>query len=123
MSPFAAYEGLFAEHAAFDVPANYTLGIAINPNGPLTFAADYGRINYADVASIGNSSQNRAPLGESGGPGFGWQSISIERIGLEWHAFNSTTLRIGFNHGENPIRARDVTFNILALRIETDHLT
>ena len=123
MSPFAAYKGLFANQGSFDVPANYTIGVAINPNGRLTFAADYGRINYADVASIANPSTNRAPLGATGGPGFGWQSIATARIGFEYHALPTTTFRIGYNHGENPIQSRDVTLNILAPGIVTDHFT
>lgn len=123
MSPFAAYKGLFSNRGAFDVPANYTIGIALNPNGPLTFAADYARIEYAEVASIANASTNRAPLGATGGPGFGWQTIAVERIGLEYRASERTTLRAGYNHGENPVQARDVTFNILAPGIVTDHVT
>ena len=33
------------------------------------------------------------------------------------------TLRAGYNHGDNPIQARDVTFNILAPGVVQDHLT
>jgi long-chain fatty acid transport protein len=123
MAPFAAYRGLFADGGSFDVPANYTIGIALNPNGRLTFAADYARIDYANVASIANPSSNRVPLGAPGGPGFGWQSIAVERLGLEYHASVGTTIRAGYNHGENPVRPGDVTFNILAPGIVTDHIT
>lgn len=123
MAPFAAYRGLFADGGAFDVPANYTIGVAFNPDGRLTFAADYARIAYANVAGIANASANRAPLGAHGAPGFGWQSIDVERIGLEYHLTPATTIRAGYNHGENPLQARDVTLNILAPGIVTDHIT
>ncbi|GAC1420694.1 MAG: TonB-dependent receptor [Candidatus Velthaea sp.] len=123
MSPFAAYKGLFANQGSFDVPANYTVGVAINPSGRLTFAADFARINYADVASISNPSTNAAPLGATGGPGFGWRSISVERIGLEYHVLPTTTIRAGYNHGESPVQSRDVTLNILAPGIVSDHIT
>ena len=123
MAPFAAYKGLFANQGSFDVPENFTVGVAIRPLPRLSLAADYGRINYADVSSIANPSTNRAPLGADGGPGFGWQTISVERIGLEYRTSGSTVFRAGYNHGGNPVQPRDVTFNILAPGIVTDHLT
>jgi long-chain fatty acid transport protein len=123
MAPFAAYRGLFADGGAFDIPANYTIGVAFNPDGRLTFAADYAHIAYADVASIANASLNRAPLGAHGAPGFGWQTIAVERIGLQYHLTPATTLRAGYNHGDNPVRSRDVTINILAPGIVTNHVT
>ena len=33
------------------------------------------------------------------------------------------TLRAGYNHGDNPIQARDVTFNIIAPGVVKDHAT
>lgn len=123
MGSFTAYKGLFANQGSFDVPANFVAGIAINPSGRFTIAADYARIEYGGVAAIANPSTNRAALGSTGGPGFGWQSIDIERIGFEYHADANTTLRAGFNHGQNPVQPRDVTFNIIAPGVVLDHLT
>lgn len=123
MGSFTAYKGLFANGGSFDIPANFVAGIAIDPNGKVTLAADYERIEYGGVLSIANPSTNMAPLGAVGGPGFGWQSISVERVGVEYHASARTVLRVGYNHGQNPVQARDVTFNIIAPGVVTDHLT
>src|SRR5258708_126131 len=84
---------------------------------------DYERINYSEVASVHNPSTIRAPLGSAGGPGFGWNSINVYKVGLEYAANDQLIARIGFNHCDNPIGSRDVTFNILAPGVVQDHFT
>ena len=54
MTKFDKYRGLFAEQGDFDIPENYGIGIAFKPRKNLVIAADVFRINYADIASIGN---------------------------------------------------------------------
>ncbi len=54
MTKFDKYRGLFAEQGDFDIPENYGIGIAFKPKKNLVIAADIVRINYSDVASIGN---------------------------------------------------------------------
>ena len=53
-----------------------------------------------------------------------WKSVS-PRLGatLALGADKKTLLRAGYNHSDNPVTARDVTFNILAPGIVEDHLT
>lgn len=123
MSKFKKYAGLFAEGGDFDIPSNYSLGVAFTPNPAWTIALDYGRINYAGVASVGNPSLPVAPLGAANGPGFGWRDISVVKVGVAWQMSEALTLRAGYNHGQNPIRPADVTFNILAPGVVTDHYT
>ena len=123
MSKFKKYAGLFAGDGGFDIPSNYSLGVAFMPNAAWTFALDYGRINYSGVASVGNPSQSAAPLGAANGPGFGWQDITVVKVGAAWRMNDSWTVRAGYNHGDNPIRPADVTFNILAPGVVTDHYT
>ena len=100
-------------------------------------ALDYQRINYGGVDAIANSSQQpgctpnppagpatgASCLGGSNGIGFGWKSIDVWKLGAEFQATKTLALRAGWNHGDNPIGSRDVTFNILAPGIITDHLT
>jgi long-chain fatty acid transport protein len=62
-------------------------------------------------------------LGGSNGIGFGWNSIDVFKLGVEYKMNNAWTLRAGYNHGENPIESRDVTFNILAPGVVEDHVT
>lgn len=123
MQKFDKYKGLFAEQGAFDMPENYNLGIAYQATPELTLALDYQRINYSGVKSISNPSTNQAALGSSGGPGFGWQDVDVWKLGMAYQYNKQWTLRAGYNHGDNPIQARDVTFNILAPGVVKDHAT
>jgi long-chain fatty acid transport protein len=138
MQEFDKYRGLFAEQGSFDIPENYNVGIAIKATPALTIAADIQRINYSKVKSVGNPSNqpNCAPtppagpgvgagcLGASGASiGFGWDDVNAIKIGVEYAWNRDLTLRAGYNHTDNPIQARDVTFNILAPGVVQNHAT
>jgi long-chain fatty acid transport protein len=86
-------------------------------------ALDYQKIYYSGVRAIANSSANQAPLGSDAGPGFGWQDIGVVKLGVQWQYDSNLTLRAGYNHGQNPIRSADVSFNILAPGVVQDHFT
>ena len=135
---FSEYRGLFAEGGKFDIPENWNVGLSWKPLSGVTLAADYQRINYSKVKSVGNPSTTPgcaptfpagpgvgdACLGASASSlGFGWQDVSAIKIGLEVQASSALTLRAGYNHSDNPIQSRDVTFNILAPGVVQDHLT
>lgn len=120
---FSKYQGLFAEQGDFDIPENYNLGVAWQASPAVKLALDYQRINYGSVKSIANPSTNMAQLGSDGGPGFGWDDIDVWKLGVEYKYSQQLTLRAGYNHVDNPIQARDVTFNILAPGVVKDHAT
>ena len=139
MSKFDKYKGLFAEEGGFDMPENYNVGAAFKITPTLSVAADYQRINYNGVKSVGNPSSllgsptslagtclggnSSACLGGSNGAGFGWQNVNAWKLGVEYRASDRLMLRGGYNHSDNPIRAQDVTINILAPGVVQDHLT
>lgn len=138
MGEFDKYRGLFAERGGFDIPDNYNFGIAIKATPAVTIAADYQRINYSKVKSVGNPSNQLgctgAPpagpgvgagcLGASGSSiGFGWGDVNVIKLGVEYAYSNRLLLRAGYNHTDNPIQSRDVTFNILAPGVVQDHVT
>ncbi len=123
MSKFKKYRGLFAGDGDFDIPSNYSVGVAFMPGAAWTLALDYGRINYSGVASVGNPSLPVAPLGAANGPGFGWKDVNVVKIGTAWRMNDAWTLRAGYNRGDNPITPADVTFNILAPGVMKDHYT
>jgi long-chain fatty acid transport protein len=129
MDEFDKYRGLFAEQGGFDIPENYNVGFAIKATPKVTIAADYQRINYSDIKSVGNpSNQPNCPgvgcLGASGASiGFGWDDVNVFKIGVEYQYDANLLLRAGYNHTDNPIQARDVTFNILAPGVVQDHVT
>ncbi|MDA8128368.1 MAG: outer membrane protein transport protein [Betaproteobacteria bacterium] len=120
---FSKYKGLFAEQGGFDIPENYNLGVAWNVTPTVKLALDYQRINYSGVKSINNPSTNLAQLGADNGPGFGWRDVDVWKLGVEYKYSQQWTLRAGYNHTDNPIQARDVTFNILAPGVVQDHAT
>jgi len=120
---FDEYAGLFAEQGDFDIPENYNLGVAWQATPAVKLALDYQRINYSGVNSINNPSLVPFPLGADNGPGFGWQDIDVWKLGAEYKYSQQLTLRAGYNRGDNPISASDVTFNILAPGVIEDHVT
>lgn len=123
MGEFEGYKGLFADAGGFDMPEHYTLGVAVRPVDGVLVALDYKKIKYSGVGSVGNPSTNQAPLGASGGPGFGWDDVDVFKVGVEYAASPALTVRAGFGRTDNPIQARDVSFNILAPGVVKDHYT
>lgn len=123
MGEFDKYKGLFAEQGGFDLPAHYAVGVGFQPTKELLVLLDFKRILYSSVKAIGNRSSNQAPLGSSGGPGFGWQDTDVVKLGVEYAVDKSLTLRAGFGKSDNPIQSRDVTFNILAPGVVQEHYT
>jgi long-chain fatty acid transport protein len=126
MGEFDEYAGLFAGQGDFDIPENWTVGIAIFPSQGWSVALDYQRIYYSRVTSIGNPmlpNLMQAPLGADGGAGFGWQDIGVWKVGLQYEVSPKLTLRGGFAHCDQPIPESEVLFNILAPGVIEDHLT
>ncbi len=123
MGKFDKYKGLFAGGGDFDIPSHYNVGVAFRPTSAWTIAFDAGRINYSDVAAVNNPSSNQAPLGAANGPGFGWRDINVYKLGVAWNPSDALTLRAGYNKGDNPITSNDVSFNILAPGVITEHYT
>jgi long-chain fatty acid transport protein len=124
MGKFDKYKGVFADDGNFDVPEHYAVGVMIKATPALSFGVDYKRINYNAIAAVGNpSTNNQAPLGAANGPGFGWQNVDVWKLGVEYAVSSALTLRAGYGHSDNPILARDVTFNIIAPGVVQDHYT
>ena len=135
MGKFDKYKDLFAGQGYFDMPDSLTLGVAFQATPKFTVAADYQRINYSGIKSIANPSTTAAdgPPGTPGGifnslgcdscRGFGWSSVNVIKIGGEYQYSPNLTLRAGYNHTDNPIQNRDVTFNIIAPGVVKDHVT
>jgi long-chain fatty acid transport protein len=123
MGAFKKYAALFAEGGDFDIPENYVLGVSVQATPDLSLAFDYQRINYSKVKSIGNPMDLTKTLGAVDGPGFGWVDLNVIKLGVEWKQSQNLTLRAGYNHTNNPISGANVTFNIIAPGVITDHYT
>lgn len=123
MGRFKKYSQLFAEGGDFDIPENYAMGVTIQASPAVLLALDYQRINYSDVKAIGNQMMQGGPLGADNGPGFGWADLNVFKLGVEWKQNQNLTLRAGYNHTNNPVSGANVTFNIIAPGVITDHYT
>ncbi len=133
MEEFDKYKGLFAEQGDFDIPESATVGFAWKTSDSSTLAIDIQWIGYGDVAAIANPiSPNIAScmggsasfcLGGDNGMGFGWDDMTILKIGYQWQTSPEWTWRVGYSHGDQPIPSSEVLFNILAPGVIEDHLT
>jgi len=138
MSEFDDYAGLFAEQGGFDIPATLILGAAWNINDKSKLVVDIQSIYYSDVASLGNTispltngscmpnpmtgGAGTGCLGGSDGAGFGWEDMTVVKVGYEW-MMDENTMRAGISQGGQPIPDSEVLFNILAPGVIETHLT
>jgi len=126
MSEFDKYKGLFAEQGGFDIPSTMNIGAAFSIARGTTLLVDVFHTRYSEVNSIANPlipNLQTAQLGNDKGAGFGWDDITVIKLGIS-HALTPTvTLRGGYSHGDSPINNRDVVLNTLAPGVVTDHYT
>jgi len=126
MSEFEEYSGLFAEEGGFDIPSNYGAGIAVMPMQGLVIAADFTQILFSEVKSIANPllpNAFDAQLGDEDGPGFGWEDVTVVKVGVAMGVTPELTLRGGYNYGGQPIPASETLFNMIAPGVVEHHLT
>ena len=139
MSEFDDYSGLFAEDGDFDIPSNYTIGLALDVGKTGVFVVDYQRINYEDVDAVSNSispltdgsctpgapttgGSGDGCLGASSGAGFGWEDMGVLKLGYQW-VDGKMTWRVGYSKGDQPIPDDEVLFNILAPGVIEEHVS
>jgi long-chain fatty acid transport protein len=138
MSELDSYSDLFAEDGGFDIPANAKIGVTFSPSDALSISVDAEHIWYSDIASVGNPFANlftcptvnpastdfSGCLGGSNGAGFGWDDMTIYKVGFEWTpgGASSWTWRAGYSNGSQPIPSSEVMFNILAPAVIEDHI-
>lgn len=142
MEEFERYQNLFAENGDFDIPENYSIGIAYQFTPKWTAAFDIQQINYSDVRSVGNpgpavtapidgnlfelcpgADKSSCKLGGANGLGFGWTDQTIYKIGVDWTINEKWNARAGWNYAKSPIPDDQVLFNMLAPATPEHHLT
>jgi len=124
MSEFDEYKGLFAEKGDFDIPSTWTAGIALKPMKDLVFLIDVQKIYYSDIKSVNNPllpNIQKSLLGKDNGAGFGWDDITVLKLGVQWKSSKDWTWRAGYSIGEQPISDSEVLFNILAPGVIKEH--
>jgi long-chain fatty acid transport protein len=136
MDEFDDYAGLFAEQGDMDIPSNWTIGVAYMPTPAVTLALDVQQIYYSDVKSVANPMLSSpgvfyGPLGSDNGTGFGWEDMTVIKLGLQWARTEQWTYRFGYSYGEQPIPSsltlgnvdNEVMFNIIAPGVIEQHAT
>ncbi|TIX51555.1 OmpP1/FadL family transporter [Alteraurantiacibacter aquimixticola] len=123
---FDDYAGLFAQQGGFDVPESYGAGIAVQPVEGVTLGVDVKRIEYSEVQSVGNPLAplfTGTPFGAEGGPGFGWEDVTVFKVGGSVDVSEDLTLRAGYGRSDNPVPSSETFINILAPGVVQDHFT
>ena len=137
MGKFDKYSDLFAENGSLDIPQDLKLGLTFRPNQKLALNFDVEKIWYGDVASISNPVRNvyacptagaggtdlSSCFGGKNGGGFGWEDMTIYKIGGQWSSSDTMTWRAGYSHADQPIPEIETMFNILAPGTIEDHIT
>ena len=139
---FDDYSGLFPENGKLHIPATAQVGLATKV-GAGTFTADIQQIFYSDTEGVGDPGSTgltsacipSAPfsplplasgpncLGSTPGLGFGWDDMTVIKLGYTWSSSKSMTWRVGVSFGDQPVQEKDVTFNILAPGVIEQHYT
>ncbi|HUW98973.1 MAG TPA: outer membrane protein transport protein [Acidiferrobacter sp.] len=130
MSKFSKYAGLFANQGQLDVPANGVIGLAFKPTRDQVVAFDFQRIYYNDVPAIadqtnfnGSGSLTTGLFGSANGSGFGWQNVSVYKLGYQVASSQALTWRVGFAYNTQPIPSSQVLLNVLAPGVIQRHVT
>jgi len=132
MNEFDKYDELFAEDGDFDIPANWSVGIAAKVSPKVTVSADIQQILYSDVKSIANdgpglgammSAVPGQQLGFDGGLGFGWDDVTVFKIGATYEHSDKFTYRFGYAHNSQAFDDDQLAFNVLAPATIQDHVT
>ncbi len=128
MSEFDKYSDLFADNGDFDMPAVAAIGAAFRPNERLTLALDVQWIGFGDIDAVANDNNlfekcnlfnpmgydARYCLGGSKGAGFGWDDMTVFKLGAQYEINDQWTVQAGYSHGDQPIDGSQVAFNALA---------
>ncbi len=61
-------------------------------------------------------------LGGANGAGFGWEDMTVYKIGYQFEAGNNT-YRVGYSYTDQPIPESETMFNILAPAVIEQHYT
>lgn len=136
MSEFDKYDRLFAEQGDFDIPANWSVGLAYKVTPKSTVSFDIQQILYSDVRSVANRGpstgtcgmgtpfcEGQGLLGSNNGLGFGWDDMTIFKFGWLYEHDSHFTYRFGLSHGDQPIGENDALFNVLAPAVIETHAT
>jgi long-chain fatty acid transport protein len=123
---FDKYRGLFAEQGDFDAPSTWGAGLAFKATSKLDLVADWRRIEYSSVKSVGAPLSQLflgQPFGADQGPGFGWRDIDVVKVGANYRVNDQWQVRAGYSRSGNPVPSSQTLLNIVAPGVVTDQYT
>jgi len=139
MEEFADYSDLFAQDGGFDIPSTLKAGLSFKTSDAVTLNFDVEQIGYSEVDSVANpianlltgcytanptvSPESSGCLGGENGAGFGWEDMTVYKVGVAVQSSDTSTWRFGYSYGEQPIPSSEVLFNILAPGVMEQHIT
>lgn len=125
MTKFRMYQGLLADKGKLHIPENLSLGIRYELTPCINVGFDWQHIFYSRVKPLANPIQNIGPgnLGTPGGAAFGWQDISVYKVGIDYKWNNCFTFRTGFSTGKVPYAEDQMDPNIIAPAVTKHHMT
>ena len=127
MTKFHKYRGFFSEHGKFDIPQKVSAGIAYRVMPCLVVAFDFEWLNWKQIKALANnllqSDGSLTLLGLNNGPGFGFKDQYFYRLGVEWQALDSLSLRIGYRYANTPIKGSQNAVNLLTLDVVENYIT
>ncbi len=126
MSKLSKYKGLLAEGGNFDIPPVVNVGFAAQVIPKLRFAFEVQGILFEEVKSISNTNDfpvTPGSLGGDDGLGFGWENMTIFKMGLQWDVQPDWIVRVGYSKANQVIPNAQALFNILAPATVTDHIS
>jgi long-chain fatty acid transport protein len=126
---FDHYQGFLADGGDFSWPYYLALGFSYQIMPCLTLAFDYGIYFWGGRKQFGHTLNGEGIIGAAtffgreNGPGFGWNDQSVVKVGLAWDLLSCLTLRLGYNHGVNPVNVTETWLNRLTGQTVANHLT
>ena len=117
-------DGSEAPNALFTMnyPAIYSVGMGLS-GGKFDFALDFRYVDYENTEGFAESGWQIAESGDFAGyptgavNGFGWRSMTILSLGLQFQATEKLPIRIGYTYSSNPIKDELAFFSIPATAV------
>jgi long-chain fatty acid transport protein len=117
---YTKYNGLFANDGQLNSPAHYTVGLSWDATPRLTLGFDFQEVLFGTIDNIGDRGPTALELagqirperrlGGSDGIGFGWNNLSIVKLGAILKVTEQLTARIGWNHNFGVVGAAGALF-------------
>ncbi len=126
MQKFDKYAGLFADNGFFNIEPIGNVGLALHLSDAVTTTLQADYIDFDAIKSIhrkNNCNLMSVCLGNKNGAGFGWQSMWVYKIGVQYKSSDLMTWRLGLSHGHQPIPSSQTIFNILAPGVVETHMS